>query len=350
MSFRIKKSISCAEIENYNIDSSINLTHTPLFGEVALFQVLEIGKHQTIQSETKRMVYIEEGDFILAAFANRYATEQFEGYVPDKPTEILHILGAGGAIGIVKSKNEALKDIEPTTLKLIGYAKDNSGKIVNTIYYKTERQKFSGQLPEGAKVLLSVGSSMDSGKTTTAAYLARGLKAAGQKVAFIKLTGTSFTKDKDLVLDCGADVSVDFINAGYPSTYMCSKEEILDIYQTLLYQLAPEKPDYIVMEIADGLVQRETEFLLRDKAFMSTIHNIIFSAADSLAIFWGLLFFAELGLKPAAVSGLFTMSPLLIGEVENRTDIPVLTLPLLANAGVVNYFEHKVTLETAHAA
>ena len=261
MNYRVKKTISCSEVETYKIDSTIVHTHTPKFGEVALFEVIEIGKHYTVQSDTKRIVTIVEGDYILAAFANRYATEQFEGYVPDRPTEILHILGAGGAVGIVKSKNEALKYIEPTKLRLVGYATEESGKVINTIYYKAKRDKFMGIVPNNAKVILSVGSTMDSGKTTSAAFLARGLKTTGKKVAFIKLTGTSFTKDKDLVFDCGADVSIDFLQGGYPSTYMCSKEELLDLYQSLLNQLAPENPDYIVMEIADGLVQRETEFL-----------------------------------------------------------------------------------------
>ncbi len=349
MNLRVKKTITCTSVEEYKVDSSIIHSHTPLFGEVGLFEVLEIGKHSSIQSETKRVVQIIEGDYILAAFANRYATSQFEGYVPDKPTEFLDILGAGGAIGIVKSKNASLEHIPPTKLRLIGYATDSNNKIINTIYYKTIREKFSGQLPNNAKVILSIGSTMDSGKTTTAAFLSRGLKTTGRKVAFIKLTGTGYTKDKDLVYDCGADVAIDFINAGFPSTYMCSKEELLDLYQTLLNQLIPEKPDYIVMEIADGLVQRETEFLLRDKNFMNTIHNIVFSGGDSLAAFWGISFLGELGYKPALIAGKFTMSPLLIQEVQQRSNIPVLTLDELMGKDVVGLIDKKAALVNVHA-
>lgn len=337
---RIKKTISCSAIGDYKIDSSKIHTHTPKFGEVALFEILEIGKHQSIQSDSKRLITLIEGDYILGAFANRYATAQFEGYVPDKPTEILDILGAGGAIGIVKTKNAALDHIEPTKLRLIGYATDDTGEIINTIYYKSKCSKFSGKVPNNAKVILSVGSTMDSGKTTTAAFLARGLKTTGKKVAFIKLTGTCYTKDKDLVYDCGADISIDFINAGYPSTYMCSKEDLLNLYQTLLDQLAPENPDYIVMEIADGLVQQETEFLLRDKTFMATIDKILFSGGDSLAAFYGISFLAELGLKPSIISGKLTMSPLLIQEVQSRCNIPVLTIVELMNQNVVKLIDN----------
>ena len=332
---RIKKTMSCAGITYSNIDSSINESYVPVMGDVALFEILEIGKHTTVQNSSKRNATIVEGDFILAAFANRYATAQFEGYIPTEPTQILDILGAGGAIGIVKSKNAAFEHIEPTKIKLVGYAKDEKNQVINTLYYNAQRKTFRGEVPNNAKVILSIGSTMDSGKTTTAAYLARGLKTSEKKVAFIKLTGTCYSKDKDLVYDCGADITIDFVNAGYPSTYMVSKPDLKDLYQTLLDSLANEKPEFIVMEIADGLVQRETEFLLKDEDFMKTISKVVLSCGDSLAAFWGIDFLEKIGHRPSVIAGRFTMSPLLIEEVENRVNIPVKTLDGLIEPSIV---------------
>lgn len=343
---KIKKTIICKEITSFQLDSTRNLTHTPQDGEVGLFEVLEIGKHQSIQSESKRIVSIFEGDVIMAAFANRYATSQFEGYVPTEPTEIVEILGAGGAIGLVKTKNASLEDVEPTKLRLIGYVTNEQNIILNTKFMHVERKPFNGFVPNQAKVILSVGSSMDSGKTTSAAYTARGLKTTGKKVAFIKLTGTSYTKDKDFVFDCGADVTVDFTDCGYPSTYMCSKEELLDVYQTLLHMLAPENPDYIVMEIADGLLERETDFLLRDKSFMQTIHSMIFSCGDSLGVFYGLQLLQSFGITPAVICGRFTMSPLLIQEVQAKTNIPALDIDQLSSGAYTGLFDTAGALMT----
>src|SRR5437763_1311899 len=101
MKNRIKISLICREIKNYRLDEDMTRTYTPKAGDVAVFEVIQLGRHVKIQSSTKRDVSIIEGDYIMAAFANRYATEQFEGYVPDKPTEFVDILGAGGAIGVV---------------------------------------------------------------------------------------------------------------------------------------------------------------------------------------------------------------------------------------------------------
>ena len=203
------------------------------------------------QSDSRRNVAIVEGDVIMAAYGNRYATGQFEGYIPDAPTEMNDVLAIGGVVGILKSKNSEFEHIPATKVKLIGYAVDKNGSVINTCYYHTRKLSFSGAVPNKAKVILSVGSSMDSGKTTSAAYLCRGLKLAGNKVAYIKLTGTVYTKDQDLAFDLGADKTVDFADAGFPSTYMCSKQEILDLYQTLLNMLESVSPDYIVIEIAD---------------------------------------------------------------------------------------------------
>ena len=336
--FRIKKTIVCKDIGDYSIDSSIVKTYSPKAGDVGIFEILELGKHLALQGITKRYETIIEGDRIMAAFGNRYASDQFEGYVPSKPTEILDILAIGGVIGILKSKHEELKDIEPTTVRLIGYVKDINGNIINSKNYSVRLQPFIGFVPNNATVILSVGSTMGSGKTTSAGFCARGLTATGKKVAFIKLTGTAHTKDKDLVYDCGADITVDFTDAGYPSTFLCDKEELLDLYQTLLHMVELQKPDFIIIEIADGVVQRETEFLLQSKRFTDTVKHVLFSGSDSLGVLFGIEHLTKLGLPPVAVSGVFTMSPLLVKEVNAQTSVPVLTIDELMSGEFVDFF------------
>ncbi|MEO8146913.1 MAG: hypothetical protein ABI723_04705 [Bacteroidia bacterium] len=341
---KIKKTIVTKDIDKYTLVASLNKTYNPIAGDAAIFEIIEPGKHITVQSDSKRNVAIFPGDYIMAAFADRYATSQFEGYVPETPQDVYHILGAGGAIGIVKSKNYALKDIEPTTLKLVGYCCDENGKVLNTKFYKKQLSEFNASVPFETKIVLSVGSTMDSGKTTTAAFVARGLKTTGKKVAFIKFTGTCYTKDKDFVLDCGADVAVDFSDMGFPSTFMCSKKDLLNLYQSLINSLVKERPDYIVMEIADGLLQRETNFLLKSKEFMSTIHSVVFSCGDSLSAFYGIQLLKEFGVTPAFISGLFTMSPLLIEEVKQNCSVPVLTIDELMTGEFNHLFINSVSV------
>src|SRR5258706_22312 len=341
---RIKKTILCRHINEYDVDSALAKTHYPKAGDIALFEVLEIGRHSAIQSETRRNVFLVEGDVIMAAYGNRYASGQFEGYVPEKPTEINDIIAIGGVIGIVKSKHAELELIEPTKVRLLGYAVDKNKKVLNTKYFATSKIPFTGTVPNNARVILSVGSTMDSGKTTSAAFLCRGLKTTEKNVAYIKLTGTTYTKDQDLAYDLGADVTLDFSDAGFPSTYMCTEAELLDLYQTLLGKLEPYNPDYILIEIADGLVERETDFLLRSPKFMSTVSNTMMSCGDSLSAFYAVDYLTKLRFPPTVLAGKFTMSPLLIEEVKAGTSIPVLTIDDLMSGRFVDLFTRQEAL------
>ncbi|MCC6724086.1 MAG: hypothetical protein IT258_06210, partial [Saprospiraceae bacterium] len=130
----LKKTIIAQGVEKYNLDKSIRNTYQPKAGDLAVFKVLEIGKHDSIQGVNGTNTYIFPGDQIVAAFGNRYATEQFEGYVPDGPQKEYHILGKGGAIGILTSTHERFESVGPTTLRLVGFCTDESGQVINTKY------------------------------------------------------------------------------------------------------------------------------------------------------------------------------------------------------------------------
>ena len=341
---RIKQTIVTRGVDHYTLNEGLASTRSPKAGDIGLFQIIEVDRHSSLQCLDTRSHSIFDGDYVLAAFGDRYATSQYEGYVPETPLDVYHVIGAGGVIGIVRTKNAALEDYEPTTVKLIGYCCDESGAVINTMFRGKKRHAFTGTVPGDAKIILSIGSTMDSGKTTTAAHIARGLKSTGKQVAFIKLTGTVYTKDIDYVTDCGADIAMDFSNMGFPSTYLQDKETILDIYQSLLEEIGQYNPAYIVMEIADGLFQRETSFLLNDKRFMSTIHNTVFSCGDSLSVMSGLEVLKQMNIQPCMISGRFTMSPLLIQEVIDRMDVQVHTIDQIMTGELNAIFDRKLTV------
>lgn len=332
METRVKKTRICADVNSYTLDTALIKSHIPQVGDVAIFEVLSLGKHLTIQADSKRIIKIMPGDQIMAAFGNRYATEQFEGYVPEECQTEFHILGAGGTVGWVHSTHARFIGGGPTRLRIIGYATDARGSVINTKKQKqADMLSFSGLAAAETKIILSVGSSMDSGKTTTAAYLVHGLVRQGRRVVFIKLTGTVFTKDCDLNYDLGADQALDFGTMGFPSTFLCNQGELLDLYETLVHRALDSEPDYVVIEIADGIYQRETKMLLTDPQFMQTVHKVIFSACDSLSAVHGVQTLRQWGIEPFALCGMFTTSPLLIKEVRENIDVPVFNLEELMN-------------------
>ncbi len=345
---KIKKSLICKDINGFRISRYQNKTYLPKAGDVGIFKVTEIGKHSAIQNDTGKNSYIFPGDYIMAAFGNRYATNQFEGYVPDRIMNGYQLLGQGGCVGVLESMHAKFEKIGATQLKLVGYATNDDRQIINTHYLNEEERKFKPRSHRKFKTILSVGSSMDSGKTTSAAYLCRGLKNAGKKVAFIKLTGTVFSKDKRFVKDCGADVAYDFSNLGFPSTYMYSLDELLNVYEGLIHKIEQSEPDYLVIEIADGLLQRETNMLLNSKPFMNTIDHVLLSCGDSVGVVSGLAYLEQIDFRPFAISGLINVSPLLVNEVKNVTNIPLLGLEELMSKQILKHI-HSFELKKVSA-
>lgn len=324
---KIKESIITVGINNFSLNQEIINTYLPKLGDVAVFEVISIGKHKSIQGRRGVNQPIFPGDKILATFGNRYASNQFEGYVPKRHHETYQILGQGGIIGVLKSMHAKFEDIGATEVKLVGYAVDENNAVINTKYHNIDKEKFAiEKIKSDAKIYLSVGASMDSGKTTTAGFFSRGLMLEGKEVAYIKLTGTAYNKDAEFVFNCGAIAATDFSHCGYPATYMSSTEEILDIYSTLIKKVQTTNPDIIIVEIADGLLQKETLNLLTNKSFMDTIQGVILSCPDSLSVYGGLEILKSIDINPVIVSGLFTASPLMINEVKAITKIPVFTL------------------------
>ncbi len=336
MEKRVKKSFACANVANYQVNQEIVASHTPKMGDVAIFKVL-LPNGAYILDQTGVKCDIFEDDYVMLAFGSRYATSQLEGYVPESPVTTCQLLGRGGVAGVLKSLNGTNKKV-PSELLLVGYATNYYGEVINTI--KAEELSLFSPLTVNTKVILSIGSTMDSGKTTTAAYLCGGLSKAGYKSAYIKLTGTAFPKDARFVHDRGADFATDFTQFGYPSTFLCEKEELLDLYQSLVnIAQATVAPDYIVVEIADGILQRETHMLLNDKRFMSTVHQVIFSCGDSLSVLSGLQVLEGMNIHPFAVSGLFTASDLLVQETKALVSKPILTLGDLLDGTAAHYLK-----------
>lgn len=345
----IKKGIICKEVKEQKIRVDLNKKYIPEAGDVAVFKVIALGKHTRIQTDSGRNTFILPDDLIMGAFGNRYASSQIEGYVPKSYLESYDILGQGGVIGQAKSWHLNFDLIGTTAVELIGYVVNVEGQVVNTIKNFEPLQSFSPvSFLDSPKVILSLGTSMDSGKTSSAAFLAHGLKKAGKTVAFIKLTGTTYTKDKNFVQDYGAHDTIDFSDFGFPSTYMCDTKVLLDLYQSLLTKMVNSvNPDYVIVEIADGLLERETNALLKHAAFIRQFQGAIFSAAGSLSSIAGAKQLEDLGINIIGISGLVTTSPLLVEEIRQNSKYSVLLMEDLMSEKIIHIIDKKNILNNS---
>jgi hypothetical protein len=291
----------------------------PSLGDVALVQVISVGSHDTIEQTLGGPLSIFPGTVLVGAFANRYAPDVFEGIIPESFDESLEIdlLNAGGVLGEVVSRNSA-KGL-PSKVKLLAFLKDKNGKIINTLNY-TFKTKNNQHEKKSKKVIVVTGSSMNSGKSNTAKAIVYGLTSSGHNVVAGKITGSAAKKDIWLMKTAGATDVCDFTDFGYPSTYLLSEEKTFELFWNIYSYLneKSERNGYIVLEIADGILQRETEFLLSQPKIKEIIDYLVFSCCDSLSAIAGVQHISnKFGLEVCAISGPSANSPLGLREMKS---------------------------------
>jgi hypothetical protein len=307
------------------------LERTPQAGDLILAEVLTLGHHKKLEQRNGTLWHIFPGDLIIGAFGNRYATDQYEAYVPSQLVTECDLVSVGGVCGLVVARHPSMD--HPTRLKIIGGVCDAQDRPINLRAFGLK----SGVAPRAGKreVILVVGSSMNAGKTTTVGTLARALKQEGFRVAAAKVTGTAAGKDGRYFLSCGARPVLDFTFAGYPSTYMASIEDLLEIHRTLIAHLGATNPDFIILEVADGIFQRETRMLLENAEFRQSVDHVFFAANDSLSADCGARCLKSYGLPLRAIAGAFTQSCLAIREAEASTGIRCLDIEQMLLGGVL---------------
>jgi hypothetical protein len=146
----------------------------------------------------------------------------------------------------------------------------------------------------------------------------------GHGVRASKITGTAGLKDILHMNDAGAHPYSDFSFLGYPSTYLLPEEELLSIFNRLDLKYANNPKNFWVVELADGIIQRETAMLLNSQDVLSRINKLIFCAGDAFGAIGGLRILKErFRLIPDALSGICSSSPLLLRELAEFTNVPV---------------------------
>jgi len=210
---------------------------------------------------------------------------------------------------------------EPSKLRLLGAVADATGRPLRLRDFALAPVPATGQ----PRVIVVCGTSIDAGKTYTVMSVILGLRRQGCRVAGIKLTGTAAGRDTWNMLDAGACVALDFVDGGWPSTYQCTPDELQAMYRLLLSHVTAQGAEYVVVEIADGLLQKETAGLLQTSRFTSTVDAFVLAAGEPMAVAHGVQVLQTWGITPVAFSGVVSMSFLNIREAELATRIPCLT-------------------------
>lgn len=320
-----KRSFVTRRVANQDMQTLVTDNVTPNIGDLVLVKVTGLGHHKRSERVDGRRAHIYVDDEIILAYGDRYAPDQFESSIPTDLSEC-HMVAAGGIASNALSWHKRIS--KPTKVQPIGLIANKEGKILNLNDYKVTQ---STELKLTIPSTIVVGTSMNAGKTTTAANLIHGLTKAGHKVGAMKITGTGAGGDLWLMEDSGAHAVVDFTDAGFPTSFNIGYDNIIKVYKRLANHLIARGCTSIVVEIADGIYQQETKFILENKEFRDQFQHVLFAAREAMGAQSGATWLQQHGYNVLGISGQICASPLALREAGNVLQLPVFDLDALRN-------------------
>lgn len=301
----------------------------PRSGDVVLAAVARLGQHRRIEQPSGRRANLHIGDEILVVYADRYAPDQFEAQVPGDLGRA-QLVAAGGIASAMLSRSLDVRNA--TDIVPIGLVGDGHGRALNIADFALKPVVVQRERPRTVAV---IGTSMNSGKTTTIHYLVHGLSRAGARPGATKVTGTGSGGDYWVMIDAGAHRMLDFTDVGLASTYRQPMPEIERAFVELVDHLTVSGAGVNFVEVADGIYQRETSRLIESKIFHAIVDVVLFAAADATGAVAGAAHLKAIGLNVAGVTGRITRSPLAMREAAAATGLPVLTIAQLSDASTM---------------
>ena len=272
-------------------------------GTVLAVQVLEDKSiYNELELPTGRMSKLKKGDILAVALGNRMALKGFVGRLPKKlkVDDIIHLLNFGGVAGVCTSAN--VHEVgEPLRIRVLGGI-TRKGKLLNigqAALYKPV-QSMKSNVP----LIITTGTSMDSGKTTVAIEIVKTLTRMGMKLAGAKLTGVGAQRDLFKMHDYGIYRGVSFVDCGITSTAQMPDAEMVAVAKGAIDHLSKSNPDAIMIEFGDGLMGKYgVEAILRDPQIQKNVRFHIGCARDPVGAVGLADFCEQIGLPIDLMSG-----------------------------------------------
>jgi len=269
------------------------------------------------ETKTGRMAELVRGDLLVGALGKRSATLEGVGDWRDVGDDLqFDSLTSAGLFGRATSISPMLPDL--MRLEYIGHAVRQGAKL-NMMDFVTPATPRALDIP----VVLLIGTSMSSGKTTAGSVIVRALKYLGMDVVAAKLTGAARYRDILKFRDAGARRVLDFVDAGLPST-VCSEERFRTALELMLSKIAGWDAEVLVAEAGASPLEpyngATTVEYLRDLARFTVL-----CASDPYAVL-GVQNAYGSGLRADLVSGPAANTVAAICLVEELSGLPALNV------------------------
>ena len=263
------------------------------------------------ETKTGRMAGIARGDLMVGALGQRAATLEGVG-----DWRAMQALTSAGLFAKGTSMSPMLPDF--VRLNYRGHVMHNGEKRAMADCISIP------EAPEFAMpVILLVGTSMSSGKTTSGQIIIRALRFLGLRVTAAKLTGASRYRDILSFRDAGADHIFDFVDAGLPST-VCGEAAYEPALQLMLGHIMSTGSDVAVIEAGASPLEPYNGALVMEQLHPHVRMSIL-CAMDPYAALGVQHAFAT-HLQPDLVAGPATNTDAGVRLVQQLTGLPALNL------------------------
>ena len=299
---------SSANIPDLNKGFHLSGGLVPASGDLVVALVKEVNPvYPTLELTDGSEIVLEKGNILIGVLGSRRALLGFSGRVPAS-LEIgqhLHLLNKGGVIGECTAFNRNLE--WPTSLEYLGTVTREEG-VLNLKQYA--HPMFEGPLPEVPMVMI-LGTCMNAGKTTVARQVIDVFTHRGLKINAGKVAGVACRRDVLSMQKSGAEKVMSFHDFGVPSS--SEMKSLLPIARSLHYNLSENNPDFIVMEMGDGILGGyQVSSLFEDKEYISRAMCTVICANDLMGAWGALEWLKPSGIKagkhPVLISGPVTDS------------------------------------------
>src|SRR6266436_2294310 len=222
----------------------------PSAGDVVVVRVLtDNATYNMLELPTGRLAKVNPGDLLVGVLGRRRALKGFVGDVPETVAagDELHLLNLGGVIGSCTGHHSSLDDA--IKVEVIGLVSNDSGRVRNIADVGLPLRETLGP---SAPLVVIAGACMNSGKTYAATEIIQQATRAGLRVAAAKLSGIACLRDTLNMADHGAIATASFLACGLPSTVGVG--DLSPVAKAIIAQLNESAPDFIVIEMGDGIL------------------------------------------------------------------------------------------------
>ena len=294
----------------------------PEHGDIVLARVQEVNPaYPNLETASASEVRLSNGDVILGTLGIRRALYGFSGKLPARltPGDVLHLLNKGGVIGECTAFHRALG--WPTRIEYLGTVL-REGRALNLLDSGLELK--TGPLPK-TPLILVMGTCMNSGKTAVCKEILRLFSERGFSVNAGKVAGVACFQDLKGMKEAGAQEVLSFHDFSLAPTAQVS--DLAPIARSLVNHLAKSEPDFIVLEMGDGILGGyQVASLFEDREFLERGLCIVLCANDFMGVWGSLQWMTQQGHDPrehpVLVAGPVTDSAEGIRYIEENLAVP----------------------------